>query len=90
MADNAAVVAPPRPIEPDGPQLQQRPNGVVEMTSAADPSGEGLSKLQLLRNQFRSKIVEEKERKLNLLNKKQAATLNFLQYVLYDQRILKT
>ena len=39
-----------------------------------DANGEGLSKLQLLRNQFRSKIVEEKERKLSLLNKKQQAT----------------
>ena len=53
-------------------------NTLNSLTSGTQESGfesgsgqdEGLSKLQLLRNQFRSKIVEEKEKKLVLLNKK--------------------
>ena len=45
----------------------------VALQKSPDVDEAGLSKLQLLRNQFRTKMVQEKERKLNLLNKKQAA-----------------
>ncbi|XP_063720087.1 uncharacterized protein LOC134846538 isoform X2 [Symsagittifera roscoffensis] len=58
----------PRPME-----SERQSGGIGDFDGSEE---DGLSKLQMLRNQFRSKIVEEKERKLNLLNKKQSGSVN--------------